>query len=86
MKCEDGAWRWIHLVCEDSAMEPPIAIIKDPSTIRADRDKHYFGADGLFERHADIVKTFCDEAPVLPRRLLTGLMCRSRMEGTTTPA
>ena len=67
-------------------MESPTASIKDPLTNLAGRDKHYFGADGIFERHADIVKTLCDEAPVLPRRLLTGLMCRSRMEDTATSA
>ncbi len=54
-------------------------IICDCLTIRADRGKYYYAADELFERHSDIVKMLCDEAPGLLPTLLSGLIWRSRL-------
>merc|ERR1719282_2151937 len=55
------------------------AIISDLLTIRADRDRYYYGMDTMFERHPDIVKRLCDEAPALLPTLFDGLVWRSRV-------
>ena len=39
-------------------VESATAIIKDPSTIRSDRDKYYFDADEFFDCQSDVVKIF----------------------------
>ena len=49
------------------ALESASVIICDCLTFRADRGKYYYAADDLFERHSDIVKRPCDEAPGLLR-------------------
>mmetsp|Transcript_41263 Transcript_41263/g.119321 ORF Transcript_41263/g.119321 Transcript_41263/m.119321 type:complete len:1270 (-) Transcript_41263:20-3829(-) len=59
-------------------LEVADAAIKDLLTIRADRDRYYFGVDELFGRHPDIVQRLCDEAPSLLPTLLEGLVWRSR--------
>ena len=41
--------------------------------------------DDLFERHSDIVKRPCDEAPGLLRTLLSGLIWRSRLTEAGSP-
>ena len=61
------------------ALESASVIICDCLTIRADRGKYYYAADELFERHSDIVKMLCDEAPGLLPTLLSGLIWRSRL-------
>lgn len=55
------------------------AMIEDLLTIRADRDRYYYGADELFSRHPDIVRRLRDEAPGLLPVLLDGLVWRSRV-------
>merc|ERR1712232_566252 len=67
---------------KSGALESAAAIIRDLLTIRADRDKYYYGAEELFERHADIVQIMCEEAPVLLPVLLDGLIWRSRNADT----
>ena len=54
------------------------AIIEDLLAIRADRERYYYGVDDLFQRHPDIVKILCTEAPMLLPTLLEGLIWRSR--------
>merc|ERR1719162_2655420 len=51
----------------------------DLLTIRADRDRYFYGADDLFHRHPDIVKRLCNDAPALVPVLLDGLVWRSRL-------
>ena len=53
-------------------------IIVDLLTIRADRDRYYYGMDTMLERHADIVERLCMDAPALLPTLPDGLTRRSR--------
>merc|ERR1719450_1157390 len=50
---------------ETGSLESAKAIIVDLLTIRADRDRYYYGMDTLFERHEDIVQRLCLDAPAL---------------------
>ncbi|CAK0788745.1 unnamed protein product [Prorocentrum cordatum] len=69
---------------ETGSLEAARAIIQDLLTIRADRDRYYYGMDALFERHEDVVRRLCVEAPALVPVLLDGLVWRSRFtEGGT---
>merc|ERR1712226_1172281 len=63
---------------ETGSLDAARAIIVDLLTIRADRDRYYYGMDTMFERHADIVKRLCVDAPALVPTLLDGLIWRSR--------
>lgn len=63
---------------ETGSLEAARAIITDLLIIRADRDRYYYGMDTLFERHPDIVKRLCFDAPALLPTLLDGLIWRSR--------
>jgi len=62
---------------ESGSLKVADAILRDLLTIRADRARYYYGVDDLFEKHSDIVKRLCEEAPVLIRTLLDGLIWRS---------
>merc|ERR1719210_3006192 len=64
---------------ETGSLEAAKAIIQDLLTIRADRDRYYYGMDILFERHADVIKRLCADAPALLPCLLDGLIWRSRI-------
>merc|ERR1719174_2647369 len=57
---------------ETDSLEAAKAIIVDLLTIRADRDRYYYGMDILFERHADIVQRLCLDAPALLNTLFDG--------------
>merc|ERR1719464_1795051 len=57
---------------ETGSLEAAKAIIMDLLTIRADRDRYYYGMDTMFERHTDIVKRLCVDAPALLPVLPTG--------------
>ena len=46
-------------------IEACVAMIQDLLTIRADRDKYYYGVDQVFGRHGDIIRRFCEDAPEL---------------------
>jgi len=63
---------------ETGSLEAAKAIIVDLLTIRADRDRYYYGMDTLFERHPDVVMRLCVDAPALLPTLLDGLVWRSR--------
>ena len=63
---------------ESGALDSALAIINDLLTMRADRDRYYYGMDSLFARHPEILKTLCADAPTLLPRLLDGLIWRSR--------
>jgi hemoglobin-like flavoprotein len=64
---------------ETGSLEAAKAIIQDLLTIRADRDRYYYGMDVLFERHPDIIRRLCTDAPALLPVLLDGLIWRSRL-------
>lgn len=53
------------------------AMIVDLLTIRADRQRYYFGADELFYRHPDFVRQVADKAPDMLTTFLDGLVWRS---------
>merc|ERR1719436_929050 len=64
---------------ETGSLEAAKAIIQDLLTFRADRDRYYYGMDIMFERHPDIVKRLCLDAPALMPVLLDGMIWRSRV-------
>jgi len=64
---------------ESGAFEAASFIFKDLLSIRADRDKYYYGVDELFDRHPNIVQTLCVDAPGLLPVLLDGLIWRARV-------
>ena len=63
---------------QSGSIDAAKAIIEDLLTIRADRDRYYYGVDDLFSRHPDIIQVITSEAPVLLRVLLDRLIWRSR--------
>ncbi|CAJ1420772.1 unnamed protein product [Effrenium voratum] len=67
--------RW---AIESGSLSAAKAIIEDLLTIRADRERYYYGVDDLFARHRDIVQIICSEAPTLLTTFLEGLAWRSR--------
>jgi hemoglobin-like flavoprotein len=64
---------------ESGNFEAALAMLRDLTTFRADRDRYYYGVKKLFKRHEDIVKMLCDQAPDLLPKLLDGLVWRSRL-------
>lgn len=54
------------------------AIITDLLTIRADRERYYYGVDDMFLRHPDVVERIAVEAKALLGTFLDGLVWRSR--------
>ena len=52
-------------------------ILQDILTIRADRDRYYYGADELFRLQPDVVDNLLREAPSLAKDFLDGLIWRS---------
>jgi hemoglobin-like flavoprotein len=54
------------------------AIITDLLTMRADREKYYYGVDDLFSHHPDIVKLLIDNAPSALSTLFDNLVWRCR--------
>ncbi|CAE7845169.1 unnamed protein product [Symbiodinium necroappetens] len=63
---------------EKGALESATAILDDLLTIRADRERYYYGMGSLFTRHPDIVSTLCEKAPSLLPALFDGLIWRSK--------
>ncbi|CAE8633053.1 unnamed protein product, partial [Polarella glacialis] len=61
------------------SMEVAKVIMTDLLTIRADRDRYYYGVDELFKRHPDIVQILTQEAPMLVPTMLDGMLWRSRV-------
>eukprot|EP00971_Amphidinium_carterae_P056945 1126016-Amphidinium_carterae.1 len=70
----------LFVAIHTGSLEVADAIIKDLLTIRADRDRYYYGADELFKRHHDIVKVLCEEAVMLLPTLMDGLIWRSHRQ------
>jgi hypothetical protein len=64
---------------ETGSQDAAKAIIVDLLTIRADRDRYYYGMDHMFERHADIIYRLCADAPAVLPTILDGLIWRSRL-------
>eukprot|EP00930_Biecheleria_cincta_P070401 TRINITY_DN58038_c0_g1_i1.p1 TRINITY_DN58038_c0_g1~~TRINITY_DN58038_c0_g1_i1.p1 ORF type:complete len:1102 (-),score=195.31 TRINITY_DN58038_c0_g1_i1:142-3447(-) len=60
------------------SLEAAQAILVDLLTIRADRDNYYYAIDTLFQRHPDLVKKICQDAPALLCTLFDGMIWRSR--------
>lgn len=63
---------------ESGSLEAARAMIQDLLTIRADRDRYYYGVDALFQAHPDIVEILCAKAQQLLSTLLDGLVWRSK--------
>jgi len=63
---------------ESGALDAAQAVIQDLLTIRADRDRYYYGMDDLFKRHPDLIQTLANNAPTLLPPMLDGLIWRSR--------
>lgn len=63
---------------EKGALESAKAILGDLLTMRADRERYYYGMEALFTRHADIISMLCDKAPSLLSTLFDGLIWRSK--------
>lgn len=64
---------------ESGALEAARTMIGDLLTFRADRDKYYYAADELFQRHPTIVQMLLNDGPALLPELLSGLVWRSRL-------
>jgi hypothetical protein len=64
---------------ETGSLEAARAMIVDLLTFRADRDHYYYVMDMLFERHDDIIKRLCLDAPALLPILFDGLIWRSHL-------
>eukprot|EP00927_Polykrikos_kofoidii_P027463 TRINITY_DN2414_c0_g1_i1.p1 TRINITY_DN2414_c0_g1~~TRINITY_DN2414_c0_g1_i1.p1 ORF type:complete len:1121 (+),score=186.47 TRINITY_DN2414_c0_g1_i1:47-3409(+) len=64
---------------ESGALESAKAMIEDLLIIRADRDRYYYAADDLFDRHFDVVRMLLNNAPGLLYPLFDGLIWRSRI-------
>merc|ERR1719499_2645694 len=64
---------------ETGSLEAAKAIIMDLLTIRADRERYYYGMDTMFERHPDVIRVLCADARGLLPTLLDGLIWRSRV-------
>merc|ERR1719401_905760 len=50
---------------ETGSLDAAGAILDDLLTIRADRERYYYGMDTMFERHSDIIRLLDQEAPGL---------------------
>merc|ERR1719383_1462266 len=59
---------------ESGALDGASAVIKDLLTIRADRERYFYGADELFKRHPDIIQRLLLSAPSVVPVLLDGLI------------
>eukprot|EP00927_Polykrikos_kofoidii_P027811 TRINITY_DN2435_c0_g1_i1.p1 TRINITY_DN2435_c0_g1~~TRINITY_DN2435_c0_g1_i1.p1 ORF type:complete len:1552 (-),score=284.27 TRINITY_DN2435_c0_g1_i1:2242-6897(-) len=63
---------------DSGALDVSMAILHDLLTIRADRQRYYYGVDALFARHPDIINRLIQDAPTLLPELLNGLVWRSK--------
>mmetsp|Transcript_101271 Transcript_101271/g.325457 ORF Transcript_101271/g.325457 Transcript_101271/m.325457 type:complete len:1383 (+) Transcript_101271:194-4342(+) len=68
----------LYSALERGSLEAAGAVLEDLLTIRADRDRYYYGADELFARHADVVNRLILDAPELLPKLFDGLVWRAR--------
>merc|ERR1719383_1344021 len=63
---------------ESGSLDGATAVIQDLLTIRADRERYFYGADELFKRHPDIIQRLLLSAPAVLPVLLDGLIWRAR--------
>ena len=63
----------LNWAIESGALKATSAKISDLLTIRADRDRYYYGIDEIFRRHHDILKKLRENAPALIPKLLGGV-------------
>jgi len=63
---------------QSGSLDGATAVIQDLLTIRADRERYYYGADELFNRHPDIIQRLLLSAPAVLPVLLDGLIWRAR--------
>ncbi|CAK0807291.1 unnamed protein product [Prorocentrum cordatum] len=63
---------------QSGSLDAARAILEDLLTIRADRERYYYGMEDLFSRHPDIIRRLCKDAPALLPTLLGGLVWRSQ--------
>eukprot|EP00927_Polykrikos_kofoidii_P059639 TRINITY_DN54783_c0_g1_i1.p1 TRINITY_DN54783_c0_g1~~TRINITY_DN54783_c0_g1_i1.p1 ORF type:complete len:1244 (-),score=197.29 TRINITY_DN54783_c0_g1_i1:31-3762(-) len=61
---------------ESGGLDAASAIIEDLLTIRADRERYYYGIEDLFGRHPDIIQRLCFAPSLLPI-LFKGMVWRS---------
>lgn len=61
------------------SLEAATLMITDLLSIRADRDRYYYGLDELFSRHPDFIQVLATDAPALLPTMLDRLMWRSRI-------
>jgi hemoglobin-like flavoprotein len=64
---------------QSGSLHAASTMLGDLLTFRADRDRYYYSADELFNRHPDIVLMLIGEAPSLIPQLFHGLIWRSRL-------
>mmetsp|Transcript_23567 Transcript_23567/g.42567 ORF Transcript_23567/g.42567 Transcript_23567/m.42567 type:complete len:1226 (-) Transcript_23567:316-3993(-) len=61
------------------SLEAASVILQDLLTIRADRDRYYYGVDEIFKRHPDIVEIITNESQALLPLMMDGMIWRSRV-------
>jgi hypothetical protein len=64
---------------ETGSLEAAKAMIDDLLTVRADRERYYYGMEDLFRHHPDFIGRLASDAPSLQPTLLEGLVWRSRV-------
>eukprot|EP00931_Biecheleriopsis_adriatica_P069428 TRINITY_DN4327_c0_g1_i2.p1 TRINITY_DN4327_c0_g1~~TRINITY_DN4327_c0_g1_i2.p1 ORF type:complete len:1143 (+),score=249.93 TRINITY_DN4327_c0_g1_i2:113-3541(+) len=64
---------------ESGSLDAARAMLDDLLTIRADRERYYYGVEDLFKRHPDIIDTLSVDAVSLLPTFLEGLVWRSRV-------
>eukprot|EP00931_Biecheleriopsis_adriatica_P095522 TRINITY_DN6911_c0_g1_i2.p1 TRINITY_DN6911_c0_g1~~TRINITY_DN6911_c0_g1_i2.p1 ORF type:complete len:1051 (+),score=165.50 TRINITY_DN6911_c0_g1_i2:245-3397(+) len=69
----------LYWAIESGSLNCARAIVVDLLTIRADRDRYYYGCDDLFARHPEVIQRLCADAASLLWPLFDGLIWRSRL-------
>jgi hemoglobin-like flavoprotein len=88
-RCERAKWLLVVQVgtqsisplewaIQSGCLEAAKAIIEDLLTIRADRERYYYGVDQLFSHHPDILKRCINDAATLLPTLWEHLVWRAR--------
>ncbi|CAE7500497.1 unnamed protein product [Symbiodinium natans] len=67
----------LHYALRSGSHQSARKMIEDVLTIRADRQRYYYGVDELFNYQPDVAEHVCSEAPFLAMELLEGLVWRS---------
>eukprot|EP00933_Yihiella_yeosuensis_P026147 TRINITY_DN20287_c0_g1_i1.p1 TRINITY_DN20287_c0_g1~~TRINITY_DN20287_c0_g1_i1.p1 ORF type:complete len:1108 (-),score=261.28 TRINITY_DN20287_c0_g1_i1:312-3635(-) len=69
----------LNWAIESGSLHASKAMLEDLLSIRADRERYYYGVEELFARHWNIVNMICENAPSLLPTFLEGLVWRSRV-------